>query len=120
MCGCVRGCVCVGVHPADAIRHSSLAQLGMDSMRMHSLSGVMQHRFHVTLFPQQLFAPETSASWITANRVPLSEQRIVDDVMHPATTPFVAAPGQYLAAALHTFWIPFEVLYCSHNSHVCC
>ncbi len=80
-------------------RRASLSSLGMDSVKMHSLSGVMQHRFGLHVTAQQLFAPTTSVLWLAANRVPLSEQRILDDgTVQPAATAFVY-PSELTPAA---------------------
>jgi hypothetical protein len=70
---------------------ASLGSLGMDSMRMHSLHGVLQHRYRLTLSQEQMFGPNTSIAWIVANRVPLSQQELNGDgsVTVP-TAPFVS------------------------------
>jgi hypothetical protein len=81
-----------------ASRSACLQSLGLDSMAMHSLSGALQHRFHLVVTQQQLFQPTTSVNWIVANRAPLSQQRILDDgSVQPPTASFVDVPGDAVA-----------------------
>jgi hypothetical protein len=75
----------------------SLAALGMDSLKMHSLTGALQHRFGITLSQEQMFGPTTSVAWITANRAPLYQQRALEDgTVQPPTLPFVEGATQCL------------------------
>lgn len=61
----------------------------MDSMKMHSLSGVLDHRFGLHLTPEQMFDANTSIAWIVKNRVPLNQQKINDDgSVIPPQAPF--------------------------------
>jgi acyl carrier protein len=70
--------------------HASLTSLGMDSLKMHSLTGALQHRFGIVMSQEQLFSPATSVAWITANRAPLYQQRALEDgQVQPPSLPFV-------------------------------
>ena len=77
--------------PARVAVHRDLLSLGMDSLKLNALSGVLNYRYNLHLTQEQLFAPTTSLQWIAANKEPLSQQTVNDDgTVTPATTPFVA------------------------------